>query len=53
MAVATSAEVGAGVGPATLTRIQIYKYVTRDRMLEVGDMLSVEAKRSKIAFYAD
>ena len=49
MSVATSAEVGAGVG-RDLTRIQIYKYVTRDRMLEVGDMLSVEAKRSKIAF---
>ena len=33
-----------------LTRVQIYKHVTRDRLLEINDMLSMEPRRSKIAF---
>jgi hypothetical protein len=33
-----------------LTRVQIYKHVTRDRLLEINDMLSLEPRRSKIAF---
>ena len=31
------------------TRVQVFKYVTRDRILEIGDMLSLEARRSKIS----
>ena len=31
------------------TRVQVFKHVTRDRILEIGDMLSLEARRSKIA----
>lgn len=33
-----------------LTRVQIYKYVTKNRVLDISDMLSVEPRRSKIAF---
>ena len=33
-----------------LTRVQIFKYVTRDRVLDISDMLNLEARRSKIAF---
>jgi hypothetical protein len=33
-----------------LTRVQIYKHVTKDRLLEVSDMLNLETRRSKIAF---
>jgi hypothetical protein len=33
-----------------LTRVQIYKYVTKDRVLDISDMLNLEPKRSKIAF---
>ena len=37
-------------GGRELTRVQIYKHVTRDRLLEINDMLSLEPRRSKIAF---
>jgi hypothetical protein len=33
-----------------LARVQIYKHVTRDRVLDISDMLSLETRRSKIAF---
>ena len=33
-----------------ITRVQIAKYVTKDRVLDISDMLNVEQKRSKIAF---
>jgi hypothetical protein len=33
-----------------LTRVQIYKHVTKDRLLEISDMLNLETRRSKIAF---
>jgi hypothetical protein len=33
-----------------ITRVQIAKYVTKDRVLDISDMLNVEPKRSKIAF---
>jgi len=33
-----------------LTRVQIYKHVTKERLLEVSDMLNLETRRSKIAF---
>lgn len=33
-----------------LTRVQIFKYVTKDRVLDISDMLNLEARRSKIAF---
>jgi hypothetical protein len=56
----TMAAMAAGVtGAATdtgreasrdLTRVQVYKYVTKDRVLDIGDMLSLEPRRSKIAF---
>lgn len=37
-------------GMRELTRVQIYKHITRDRLLEINDMLSLEPRRSKIAF---
>ncbi|GAB4462942.1 MAG: hypothetical protein OHK0029_30750 [Armatimonadaceae bacterium] len=39
-----------GRDAAPLTRVQIYKYVTKDRVLDISDMLSLEPRRSKIAF---
>ena len=33
-----------------LTRVQVFKHVTRDRVLDISEMLSLESKRSKIAF---
>jgi len=33
-----------------LTRVQIYKHVTKDRVLDISDMLNLESRRSKIAF---
>lgn len=33
-----------------IARVQIYKYVTKDRVLDVSDMLSLDPKRHKIAF---
>lgn len=35
---------------APLTRVQVYKYVTKDRVLDISDMLSLEPRRSKLAF---
>lgn len=40
---------GAVSGGGDITRVQIYKYVTRDRVLDISDMLNLEARRSKIA----
>lgn len=36
-------------GQNVMTRVQLFKYVTRDRILEISDMLSLETKRSKLA----
>ena len=36
-------------GSGDIARVQIYKYVTRDRVLDISDMLNLEARRSKIA----
>jgi len=33
-----------------IARVQIYKYVTKDRVLDISDMLSLDPKRHKIAF---
>lgn len=35
--------------PRELTRVRIYQHVTRDRVLDISDMLSLEPKRSRIA----
>jgi hypothetical protein len=35
---------------APLTRVQIYKYVTKDRMLDISDMLSLDPRRHKVGF---
>ncbi len=40
---------GFGNGGGDIARVQIYKYVTRDRVLDISDMLNLEARRSKIA----
>lgn len=32
-----------------MTRIQIYKHVTKERLLDIGDMLTLETRRSKIS----
>ena len=32
-----------------ITRVQIYKYVTKEHVLDIGDMLSLEPRRNKIA----
>ena len=36
-------------GARELNRVQIFKHVTKDRLLDVGDMLSLDARRNKIA----
>ena len=36
-------------GSRELTRVQVYKYVTKNRVLDIGDMLNIESRRSKIA----
>lgn len=36
-------------GPGALTRVQIFKHSTRDRILDLGDMLNLEARRSKVS----
>jgi hypothetical protein len=33
-----------------ITRVQIYKYVTKERVLDISDMLSLDTRRNKIAF---
>jgi hypothetical protein len=43
-------EMMTGTGARDLTRVQIYKHVTKDRVWDISDMLNVETKRSKIAF---
>lgn len=37
-------------GVRELTRVQIFRHVTRDRLLEISDLLSFDPKRSKIVF---
>lgn len=32
-----------------LTRIQVFKHVTKERLLDIGDMLSLDTRRSKIS----
>lgn len=39
-----------GRDATAITRIQIFRYATRDRLLDITDMLNTEAKRNKIAF---
>jgi hypothetical protein len=36
-------------GGRELNRVQIFKQVTKDRLLDVGDMLSLDARRNKIS----
>ena len=36
-------------GSRELTRVQVYRYVTKNRVLDIGDMLNIESRRSKIA----
>ncbi|MES2464366.1 MAG: hypothetical protein V4671_27715 [Armatimonadota bacterium] len=43
-------EMMTNAGGRDLTRVQIYKHVTRDRVLDISDMLNLEPKRSKVAF---
>lgn len=43
-------EMMTSAGGRDLTRVQIYKHVTKDRVLDISDMLNLEPKRSKIAF---
>ncbi len=38
-----------GGGGRELNRVQIFKQVTKDRLLDVGDMLSLDARRNKIS----
>lgn len=33
-----------------LSRVQIFKQVTKDRLLDIGDMLNVDTRRNKIVF---
>ncbi|MDX1931099.1 MAG: hypothetical protein SFU56_00695 [Capsulimonadales bacterium] len=33
-----------------ISRVQVFKHVTKDRLIDVGDMLHLESRRSKIAF---
>lgn len=33
-----------------MTRVQIYKHVTKDRVLDISDMLSLDTRRNKIGF---
>lgn len=37
-------------GTREMTRVQIYKYVTKDRVLDISDMLSLDPRRNKVAF---
>src|SRR5918911_2552009 len=45
-----SNETNPGAYSAPLTRVQIYKYVTKDRVLDISDMLSLDPRRNKISF---
>ena len=45
----TSRFAGGDAARNDIARVQIYKYVTRDRVLDISDMLNLEARRSKIA----
>ncbi len=33
-----------------IARVQIFKHVTKDRLIDIGDMLNLEARRSKVSF---
>jgi hypothetical protein len=37
-------------GGGEIARVQIYKYVTKDRVLDISDMLSLDPRRNKISF---
>ncbi len=37
-------------GQASLTRVQVFKHVTKDRVLDVSDLLSLDPRRNKIGF---
>lgn len=39
-----------GNGGREIARVQVYKYVTKDRLLDISDMLSLDPKRNKISF---
>ncbi len=41
---------GSGNAAREIARVQIYKHVTKDRVLDISDMLSLDPKRHKIAF---
>lgn len=40
---------GSANGGRELNRVQIFKQVTKDRLLDIGDMLSLDARRNKIS----
>jgi len=37
-------------GSSSMTRVQVYKYVTKDRVLDISDLLSLDPRRNKIGF---
>jgi len=41
---------GIGANGRELNRVQIFKHGTKDRLLDVGDMLSLDPRRNKIVF---
>ncbi len=41
---------GQGGGPREVTKIQIFRFVAKDKILDITDLLSFDPKRSKIAF---
>ncbi len=41
---------GSHGGGRELARVQVYKHVTRDRVLDIGDMLALDPRRSKLSF---
>src|SRR5918911_2857571 len=45
-----SNETNPGAYGAPLTRVQIFKYVTKDRVLDISDMLSLDSRRNKVSF---
>ena len=45
-----SNEMARGGGGGEIARVQIYKYVTKDRVLDISDMLSLDPRRNKISF---
>lgn len=41
---------GGGYNNGSLTRVQIFKHVTKDRVLDISDLLSLDPRRNKIGF---